>query len=216
MTSLIYTLILSLIAPLMAGKDADNGGMTASEAFINAPAARFPLVTKMKRMDMVDYFNSGMDRESDNVLGGKTRILELTPDKITVEEIGEKVSLTSISLDKMGRDTVMIVTSNLATPATDGYISFYSTDWKKLNAALFSEPSLKDWIVAKPDIAQDDIENMVPFVMAEYSYDPSTHILTLRASFKDYLPEEDYNKVKSSLKSELRYKWNGRKMVRIK
>lgn len=207
---------MALLLPLSAGKEADKGGITASEAFINAPAARFPLVTKMKRMDMVDYFNSGMDRESDNVLGGKTRILQLTPDKITVEEVGQNVSVTSISLDKMGRDTVLIVTSNIATPATDGCVSFYSTDWKKLGAGLFSEPSLRDWTVAKPDVDQADMENMVPFVMADYSYDPSTRILTLRASFKEYLPEEDYNKVKSSLKSELRYKWNGRKMVKIK
>lgn len=222
MASIFATALLSLSAlmlPFMAQarKTSTEKPMTAAKAFISAPASRFPLVPAMKRMDMVDYYNSGMDRPSDNMLGGKSRILNLTAEHISVEDVGDGLSVTSISLDKMGRDTVLIVTSNVATPAIDGKLYFYSTEWNELPSGnYFTAPQLAEWVRKGSGIDMTDIENSVPFVMADYSYSPDTHILTLKGTFSEYIPKEEYEKVKNCLLPEIRYKWNGKKMVKIK
>ncbi len=209
--------LFSLIVILSAAAIAAMAQLTAAEAFINAPTSRFPLIQKMKRMDMVDYKNSGVDKPSDNLLGGKSKILSLTPEKIVVEVCEGGLSVTSISVDKSNRgDTVLIVTADVATPAPDGAVSFFTSDWKPLAGDIFNAPVTADWI--KPQFKKQirEIENLLPFVLASYSYDPLDHTLTLTPSVKQYLPESDYDKVKEMLSDKLVYRWNGKKMVQLK
>ena len=49
--------------------------MTASEAFADAPASVFPSIDRMTRLDMLDYFHSGVETATANTLGGKSRII---------------------------------------------------------------------------------------------------------------------------------------------
>lgn len=187
--------------------------------FINAPQSRFPFLPKMKRMDMVDYYNSGVGRGSDNLLGGKSRIIELTPEQIKVELVEGGMSTTSLSVVPAGKnDTIVVVVSNVLTPAPDGMISFYTTDWKELDSKqLFVQPGFDDWLVKGIDpTLRNDIRNAVPFIMAQYSFDPTTGILTLTQTADQYLPQADYDIAAGHLLKQLRYKWNGKKMEKLK
>lgn len=192
--------------------------LTAEKAFIDAPTSRFPLIPKMKRMDMVDYFNSSVDKSSENILGGESKILSNSPDKIVVEVVGGASDVTSVSLAKYGSDTILIVTSNVATPAIDGMISFYTADWKPLKSKneLFKEPQFSDWVDSRTRPDMSDLRNAIPFVMAEYEYNPETRILTLKSTYTDYLDNDNSGVAGEHLFKELRYKWNGKKMQRIK
>lgn len=188
--------------------------------FINAPQSRFPFLPKMKRMDMVDYYNSGVSRPSDNLLGGKSRVLELTPEQIKVELVEGGMSTTSLSVVPAGKnDTIIVVVSNVLTPAPDGMISFYTTDWKELKGKqpLFEQPTFDDWLVKGINSSvRNDIRNAVPFIMAQYSFDPTTGILTLTQTADQYLPRADYDLARDHLLKQLRYKWNGKKMEKLK
>ena len=198
---------------------AASAQQTPASLFINAPQSRFPFLPKMKRMDMVDYYNSGVGRGSDNLLGGKSRILELTPDQIKVELVEGGMSTTTLSIVPYAKnDSLVIAVSNVSTPAPDGMISFYTTDWKEVDTnRLFEAPTFDDWLPKGIDrTLRDDIRNAVPFVMAQYSFDPSTQILILTQTAAQYLPKADYAIAKDHLVKELRYKWNGKKMEKIK
>lgn len=193
---------------------------TPASLFINAPQSRFPFLPKMKRMDMVDYYNSGVGRGSDNLLGGKSRVLELTPDQIKVELVEGGMSTTSLSIVPNGKnDSIIVVVSNVLTPAPDGMISFYTTDWKEIKGKqpLFDQPAFDDWLVKGIDRGvRDDVRNAVPFIMAQYSFDPNTGVLTLTQTAEEYLPEAEYNVARDHLLKQLRYKWNGKKMEKLK
>lgn len=188
--------------------------------FINAPQSRFPFLPKMKRMDMVDYYNSGVGRGSDNLLGGKSRVLELTPEQIKVELVEGGMSTTSLLIVPNGKnDSIIVVVSNVLTPAPDGMISFYTTGWKEIKGKqpLFDQPTFDDWLVKGVDRSvRDDVRNAVPFVMAQYSFDPATGVLTLTQTADQYLPEAEYNVARDYLLKQLRYKWNGKKMEKLK
>lgn len=193
--------------------------VSPAKIFIDAPQSRFPFLSKMKRMDMVDYFNGGVSRASDNLLGGKSRVLKLTPDQIMVELVEGGVSTTSLTpVAYDNNDSLIIVVSNVATPAPDGMISFYRPDWKAVDTKrFFVEPTFDDWLQKNVDRSlRNELRDLVPFVMAEYSFDPDTKILTLKQTADQYLPKADYDKAKNHLVDELKYRWNGKKMVRVK
>lgn len=191
------------------------GQLTAEQAFIDAPARLFPSIKKITRMDMVDYFKSGSDRGSVNRFGGVTRLLELTPDNVVVEVAESNVVVKQLALDRSKNgDTVFIYVANLATPAMDGSVKVYDSSWNPVKGNPTVAPAVKDWIkkgVTKQQAAE--VESLVPFAMARYSYDPATHLLTLTATFADYLPEDVMKKVGDSLYSTATYKWNGSKFT---
>lgn len=200
----VRLLLLMLLLPLLA--DAQTG-LSAAKAFVSAPVDCFPLIPRMKRLDMLDYFNSGMDRPSDNLLGGKSRVISLSPMKITIEETEGSKVLTSVCLKEYRKDTVYIVTTDICTPARDGSLRVYNRDWKELIAdRWFTQPTLENWLVKVDRKSLPDIENAVPFVPASYDFDPESGILTLTSTLADMIPAEDYAKVKDLLRPRLQYK----------
>lgn len=191
------------------------GQLTAEQAFINATPEQFPYIKRITRLDMVDYFKSGSNRPSQNLLNGFSRILSMTPEKIVVEQATDGLVVTQMALDMFNKkDTALIVIENIATPAMDGNVKVYDTSWQCVNGA-FIPPTLKDWIKkgAKKEMV-NEIMTYVPFAMARYDYDPESHTLTLTASFADYLPEELMRKVGHALYTSKTYKWRGNKFVK--
>lgn len=210
MNRLRYILMALLVLPMTVW-----GQLTAEQALISAPSTLFPGVTRLTRMDMLDYFKSGSERASATRLNGMARVLELTPDNVVVETAANRMVTTQIALALNSRkDTVIICVSNIATPAMDGALKLYDSSWQPLKGNSFAAPALKDWVrkgVSKNEARE--VMSLVPFAMAQYAYDPATSTLTLTGTFADYLPEDVWDKVKDSLSSTLTYKWNGRKFV---
>ncbi|MDE7153570.1 MAG: DUF3256 family protein [Muribaculaceae bacterium] len=210
MNSFRYILLTLLLLPL-----AVSGQLTAEQALVNAPSTLFPGITRLTRMDMLDYFKSGSERTSATRLSGTARVLELTPENVVVETAANRMVTTQVALAlNSKKDTIIVCVSNIATPAMDGALKLYDSSWQPLKETYFAAPALKDWIkkgVPKSDARE--VMSLVPFAMAEYTYDPTSATLRLTPTFADYLPEDVWNKVKDSLSSALVYKWNGRKFV---
>ena len=55
---------------------------------------------------------------------------------------------------------------------------------------------------------------MVPFLLISYSYNPATLTLTLTNNTRSFLSEDVYSIVEPYLKTEILYKWNGKKFAR--
>ena len=200
-----------IIATTAIAKDA------AKEAFYSAPMKVIPYAAKMLRMDMVDYYESGSDKKIRNDLYDGSRILAMTDLDIVIEETADSVCIAQIAVDLTAKgDTTYIFTRNIATPAIDGTIAFYGTDWKPLKGNHFKEPALKDWVVKGCSKEDAELVNgIVPFVMAKYDYDAVNKILTLTQNFDVYVPAADYEKVSHLLYKSMTYKWNGSRMILV-
>lgn len=192
---------------------------TAPKAFVSAPREVVALIDSLTRLDMIDYFNSGSEKPSNNKFGGNCRITGLSSDQISFYTSG--ASERSITVLPAGQDTLLMVVNTVFMPASDSSISFYTAGWgeltpKQLKKNMFREPTLRDWV--KPEYRRDmpDIENAVPFMTARYDYDPATRTLTLTNTLDQLLPKEDYKKVGNKIHRSLRYIWNGKTMVRQK
>lgn len=191
---------------------------TAPKAFVSAPREVVALIDSLTRLDMIDYYNSGSEKPSNNKLGGNCRITGLSTDQISFYTSG--ASERSITVLPARQDTLLMVVNTVFMPASDSSISFYTAGWDELTPkqmkSIFREPTLSDWV--RPEYRRDmpDIENAVPFMTARYDYDPTTRTLTLTHTLDQLLPKEDYEKVSDSIHRSLRYTWNGKAMVRQK
>lgn len=197
-----------------ADKAATPEKLTATKAFAEAPAEVFPTLDRMTRLDMIDYFNSGSPKPSKNAFKGDSRILSASDSQITVQT--SDVSDVELSLIESGNDTIIMVISTLKTPADDSGVKFYTTRWKEIDKGLFIVPLLDDWITPEGKERKADLENAVPFMLARFSYAPETGTMTLTNNLGGFLPEEDTAWAGGLLRSKLIYKWNGKKMVKVK
>lgn len=213
MNRLIATIAAAalLIAPLAASAQT----RTARIAFVNAPDDIFLLLKQDARLDMVDYFMSNMDNTTANALEGESRITAMTDDLLTVEASASAtyhvVILPAESADK---DDVVAVITTVAAPARDSRIAFYNArTWEPLDSRrLMPELTLKSWLTDEGRRNRSTVESMVPFVLAEYTYDPATLTLTARSTLRDFLSPEINEIVTPYLRSALSMRWNGKKL----
>lgn len=186
----------------------------AGQAFIEAPRDVFPLVNAMTRMDMIDYFESGSQTPSNNVMEGKSRITEMSPTMLKAEI--SPVSSYTLTLLPAGRDTIVAVIQTLNVPFVDSSIQFYTDSWDSLEKKKpFTAPTLADWLLPAAKGHEKDIENVIDFIPVAYNLE-SNGRLTLTHSLIDMLVEDDFDKVKEYLRPTLSYQWKGGKMVMMK
>ena len=71
------------------------------------------------------------------------------------------------------------------------------------------------WPSPEEAVKKDDLENAFPFILARISYVPETGILTLSNNAYEFLTQEN-DSLSDSLHQRLTYKWDGKKMVKVK
>lgn len=185
--------------------------LTATQAFTTAPAAIFPLLDKTTRLDMVDYYTSGLNTPSANRLQGRSSITSLTPTTITVKITD--ASSTQIALLPMGNDTIIAVVSTVATPGLDSTLKFYDKAWKSLPAdKYFTVPAWKDWITPGHDVTE--VTAYAPFMLASYFIDTDAGTLTATNNLSTFIDEDTYKTLTPALAPSLTYKWNGKRFTR--
>lgn len=203
-----FLLMLAATTPVMMAR------LTAAGAFADAPASMFPLLDRNTRLDMIDYFNSGSTTESQNAMQGKSRVTSLTPDDIKVDMTD--ASSYQISLLPSGNDTIIAVIQTIATPAHDSHINFYNRSWQELKNGCFTPPAMDDWLSESGKKNDGEVAAMVPFMLAEYVYDPATSTLSLTNNLKEFLSPDVYQLVSDYLRPSLTYRWDGKRMNPVK
>ncbi len=187
-------------------------GMAQTEAadlFTSAPQGIFPLLDQNTRLDMVDYFKNNMSKASQNALGGRSMITELTPESVTVK-MTDSSAIQLVSL-KGSKGNIIAVISTVATPGLDSSIKFYDADWAPLPAEkIFTKPGWKEWLTDSGRANEDEVTMQVPFMLASYRLDPSTSRLTLTNNLSKFLDKEIYDDISSYLRPELTYVWTGK------
>ncbi|MDE5649525.1 MAG: DUF3256 family protein [Duncaniella sp.] len=184
-------------------------------AFASAPRTVFPLLDTNTRLDMIDYFRSGMSTPSQNALEGKSQITELEPGYLSVK-MTDSSTAQLVLLDD-GKQGVVAVINTVATPGLDSSMKFYLYD--KANAkwgapatkVYFTRPGWKEWMTPEGKSRQDEVEAQVPFLLVSYKYNPSTKELVLTNNLSKFLDKDIYDSISSYLLPQLVYTWDGGK-----
>lgn len=204
-------------ASLLSGMTLLSGAMayaSAPQAFVNAPKEVFPLIDRITRMDMIEYFKSGMATPSSNNVNGKSRITGLSPESLSVEMSG--ASDYQLAMIPAGSDSIIALITTVKSPASDSRIEFFAKDWSRMSdASVFTRPELTDWLTPEGRKNSDDVTAFVPFLLVSYSYDPASQTLTLTNNTAKFLSADVYEIVSGYLKPQLVYRWNGKKFVAV-
>ena len=210
----LSTRLLALLLLLASGSQAMMARLTAAGAFTDAPASIFPLLDRNTRLDMIDYFNSGSATASQNAMQGKSRVTAMTPDDIRIAMTD--ASSYQISILPAGNDSIIAVIQTVATPAHDSHISFYSRSWQELKGNYFTAPVMDEWLSESGKQNDGEVAAMVPFMLAEYVYDPATATLSLTNNLREFLSPDVYQTVADYLRPSLSYRWDGKRMNKVK
>ncbi|MDE6394038.1 MAG: DUF3256 family protein [Duncaniella sp.] len=199
-------LLFSLVGALAA-----NAQLTAPQAFTTAPADVFPLLDTNTRLDMVDYYNSGLKTASNNRMNGQSVITELTPASVSVK-ISDSSS-AQVAVLPAGNDTVIAVVSTVATPGLDSTLKFYDSKWQLLPAdKYFTAPTWSDWMTPGHD--SSEVTAYTPFMLSSYFINPAEGTLTVSNNLPTFIDSDIYADIADALYPTLTYRWNGKKFVK--
>ena len=203
-----YFITLSLLAVAMAAM----AQLTARTAFAEAPSSVFPLLDKLTRLDMIDYFEAGSKVESVNALEGASAVTSLSDESLTVH-LTDASDVQLFVVPTAKSDTVIGVITTVATPGHDSSLALYSGRWKRLDG-LFTAPKLADWLTDPRRSAE--VEIVVPFILTSYVYNPADKTLSLTNNLKGFLSDDIYSMVDGLVRPSLVYRWDGNRFVRQK
>lgn len=165
----------------------------------------FSTIDKSSRMDMVDYYNSGMKIEIDNSLGGKSKIEEMTPTYMKVK-LSESATV-EMQMEVAGKtDTLLFVIKTLKTPALDSSIKVFDRYWNEVDC--FKMPQVEDFIVGASSKKKKELLSMVEFPLIYLKFNNGA--IEAIPSLKDYMIKENYELLKPFLKDKLVYEWDGK------
>lgn len=188
----------------------DSKGLTAEKCFKEAPGTVLGLIAPNTRLDMIDYYQAGIDRESDNTAGGQCKITDLQDYSITFTG-GNGIEYQMFVINPTSSTPLIGLIQTLDTPIPDSAITIYRTDWDIVpasgNNALGREPSFESWIMPSHIRDISTISKYIPFVLAKLTYDPTSATITATNNMDSYFSPKDTPEALSKLKDSITYKW---------
>lgn len=160
-------------------------GRTATEFFTSAPAEVIRLIPESTRLDMVDYFNYGSTRASDNYFGGPARVKAISDATVTFE-VDENVEM-QIAVIPQKNDTVIAVITTVFVPTADSSVKFYDKNWDPLKKPPYKMPEYGDWLTREGKENEAEITLQLPFIPVYARVSDDGLSLTLTNGAKDYL-----------------------------
>lgn len=209
---LVYVFSLAGILMPLCGS-AQNVAM--QKAFVDAPQQVLPLLKPSVKLDMLDYYNSGLSTGSQNVYGGQSRVTSISPTDMHIALTA--ASQCQLALLSCGGDTLNMVIYTVLSPAADSQLTIYPSNWRSaVTQRYFAKPALSDWLTPQGKKNVEAVESLVPFLLVGYMFDPATYTLTLTNNTGEFLSKETYREVEQYLKPSIKYRWESGKFKPIK
>lgn len=210
MKKFVVAILLSFgLLSVSAAEDSVSESPKAVDFFNRAPMEIASQLSKISRLDMVDFYTSGSTVKSQNRLGRKVAIKELRDNMISWQD-DDSVTVTIAVLPSPRSfltDTALLVIRTLPSPLADSEIKIYTTNWGEVNNSTFQQPKLKDWLDTSDRKIVEKAEEQLPFMLVTASFDPDTETLVLTNRTANFFVEGDKPEILKYLKPELRYQW---------
>lgn len=218
--SRLLALALAACIGALAALARDPGPDVAARCFEQAPTSVLPLISKNTRLDMIDYFRAGSDRQSANQLDGPARITALERNLIAFEAGSglrcQMLVIDNYRFDKSAGEWVPIyvigLIETLDTPIPDSKITFYDSKWQPIKGA-FTPPRLADWLTTRNKDEIEMVKRTLPFITVEYAFDPQTLAVIATPTISRYFVADDAEAAKALalLRPAITYRWDDRK-----
>ncbi len=197
--------VICLALPLLGR----GQGLSAPKCLAEAPEAVIPLIDKNTRLDMIDYFMAGQSKASANKAMGSCSIVEMSDSSVTFM-LTDSVRCQLFVLNPDSEAPVIGVITTYSDPMPDSSVAFYNTRWQKLPSA-WAQPGLSAWLTPEGARSRAKVEEEVPFILATFSYSPSTGRLVATNRTDRYFVSSDAPGSLALLKPELAYAWDGKR-----
>lgn len=183
MTLIKRTLLCAVLATAAFAAPA----RTALDFFTDMPMGVLSLLSRTTRQDMIDYYNAGLATSSDNMYGGKSRILRVSDNSIDL--LAGANSTATLAVLPVAADTVIALIETMRTPTPDSSVSFFrASDWSRLDV---DTPALRDFLTPegrKAGLKASDFPEM-SFCTVEFEPETSEFIFRERTSQHYAVPE---------------------------
>lgn len=174
-------------APLSATMTARDAG-SAQWFFAMAPDDVLPLLPANTRLDMLDYYNSGMQRPSRNEAGGMAMVTSSADRRLTFEA-GDSCSY-ELAVFTAPADTLVALIETVRYPMADSRIEWYDSRWRPVKAPV-AAPALKQWLTRDGARHRAEVEEAIPFITASITADPATRTITYTRTIDSYFLPSD-------------------------
>lgn len=198
-------LFLTIVTALLM-TPAISATRTVGEHFADTRAdSVFDMLTAVTRLDMLDYYRSGMTTPSKNALEGQARILSLTDTMLTMR-YGAGIVVDIVRLDGP-RPTLMVI-ETVPLPEADSHLSFYDENWRAVKHIPIKMPMLSDWLTDQSRDTRNAVERAIPFMTYTAAYDPTSDTLTFTQTISSYFGDKAPDELRF-IKPRLEYRWTG-------
>ena len=172
------------ISATMTARDAGS----AQWFFAMAPDDVMPLLPANTRLDMLDYYNSGLARPSRNAAGGEAMLTSSADRRLTFV-LGDSTTC-ELAVFAGRADTIVALIETIRFPMADSRISWFDGSWSPV-APPVAEPRLADWLTPEGRRRRAEAEAELPFITAEATADPDSRTITFRRTIDSYfLPQQ--------------------------
>lgn len=205
MTPRRFLFIIAAVAAVTAN------ARSVAEYFVDTRADEvFSLLPTVTRLDMCDYYNSGMSTPSKNAFEGLSYIRTMNDTTMSLRYASE-VDMDVILLE--GKRPMLMVIETLALPELDSRVTIFNDDWTPAKTSALSLPVLADWVTDTTRLSE--LEQTIPFMTSTASFDPETGVLTFTPTIASYFGGERPKEL-ALLRPAISYKWNNGKFSKLK
>ena len=138
---LIFSFSLFFILPMQAQADSTvSTGIKMRDAFISMPDSLLPTLSHNSRLDLIDFFESGMSAEVENLLEGKACLTALAADSLSLRMSGaltvdmRVMPIQGEPVDSCRYVLCMIEHFGTAPTEQETQVSLFSAVWRKLGS----------------------------------------------------------------------------------
>lgn len=191
---------------------------TMRQMFNLMPDSVLPILTRINRLDMFDFMDSGMDAQVTNRLGGVTRMTSLSQTTLTLQYTNN----TDITMHLFfRRDTIPVVCviRTVQSGIEDSRIDFYDDTWNHLETRrIIREPLFQDYL-DRQYLKSDSLQmfrDRCSLMSRKVTVSEDGKGLVFKFTGTDYLGQEAGLFSRFVSPEGIRYAWNGRRLRRIR
>jgi len=179
--------------------------------FTSMPEKMLLPMDSSQRLDIIDLYRAGRKAEVVSLLGESVLMTTLQDNYLQIKSGNSTLEMALLPMINDSKITCVIRT--VCAPVCDSRISFYTTEWKPLDAHIFITPVTKDWFIAE-DIDKNNeyfksFESALDMDMMQLCFEENGLSLIQTYTTPQYLSPDIRTKADKYLKHESkRYIWN--------
>lgn len=183
----------------------------AASVFSSVPDKILLPLDSIQRLDIVDLYNAGRVAQIINNLGDTSRLVSLNENYLVLETENFRFEMALVPM--INDSKIICIIKTVCAPVCDSRVSFYTTDWKRMDSGVFFKPVEKDWFILEGIDRNDEyfktFEYALDMDLMRFGFENDGLLLVQTYTAPQYLSLDIRGKTDKYLKSEpKKYTWN--------